>query len=32
MIELGLNPNEKILGKKLPEFSDQIKSYNLRES
>jgi hypothetical protein len=27
MIDLGINPNEKILRKKLPMFSDQIRSY-----
>ncbi len=28
MIDLGINPGMKILRKRLPEFSDQIKSYN----
>ena len=27
MIDLGINPGMKILRKRLPEFSDQIKSY-----
>ncbi|MGH2564166.1 MAG: hypothetical protein ACRDE5_06620, partial [Ginsengibacter sp.] len=30
MIDLGMNPGVKILRKRLPKFSDQIKSYNSR--